>query len=127
MINLKLGKYGVWSKKYLEEYKPFKFSRLVMDGSVMDYLLEFEYHLNGHANLIEFELRERFSAPSENESFVEQIAYINMIQEMVDEFVQFQLDKLYNDFMRYLDYWNENYYRNGVIDDSQIAMGCFEE
>ena len=54
---MKLGKYGVWAKKYLEEYKPFKFSRLVMDGSVMDYLLEFENHLKGYANLIEFELR----------------------------------------------------------------------
>ena len=124
---MKLGKYGVWAKKYLEEYKPFKFSRLVMDGSVMDYLLEFEYHLNGYANLVEFELRERFPAPSENESFVEKVNYIYMIQEMVDEFVQFQLDKLYDDFMRYLDYWNENYYRNGFIDGSQIAMGCFEE
>ena len=124
---MKLGKYGVWAKKYLEEYKPFKFSRLVMDGSVMDYLLEFEYHLNGYANLVEFELRERFPAPSENESFVEHINYIYMIQEMVDEFVQFQLDKLYDDFMRYLDYWNENYYRNGFIDGSQIAMGCFGE
>lgn len=88
MINLKLGKYGVCAKKYLEEYKPFKFSRLVMDGSVMDYLLEFEYHLKGYANLIEFELKEKFPAPYENESFVEQIAYINMIQEMVDEFVK---------------------------------------
>ena len=127
MATLKLGKYGIWAKKYLEEYKPFKFSRLVMDGSVMDYLFEFEYHLKGYANLVEFELRERFPAPSENESFVEQVRYLNMIQQMVDEFVQFQLDKLYDDFIRYLDYWNENYYRNGFIDGSQIAMGCFEE
>ena len=88
MVNLKLGKYGVWAKMYLEEYKPFKFSRLVMDGSIMDYLLEFESHLKGYANLMEFELREKFPAPSENESFVEQIKYINMIQEMVDEFVK---------------------------------------
>ena len=42
-------------------------------------------------------------------------------------FVQSQLDKLYYDFMRYLDYWNEKYYRNGFVDGSQIAMGCFEE
>ena len=84
---MKLGKYGVLAKKYLEEYKPFKFSRLVMDGSVMNYLLEFENHLKGYANLVEFELKERFSAPSENESFVEQVNYIYMIQEMVDEFV----------------------------------------
>ena len=88
MVNLKLGKYDVWAKKYLEEYKPFKFSRLVMDGSVMDYLLEFENHLKSYANLIEFELKERFSAPSENESFVEQVRYVNMIQQMVDEFVK---------------------------------------
>lgn len=88
MVNLKLGKYGVLAKNYLEEYKPFKFSRLVMDGSVMDYLLEFEYHLKGYANLIEFELKEKFPAPSENESFVEQVNYIHMIQEMVDEFVK---------------------------------------
>ena len=79
---MKLGKYGVWAKKYLEEYKPFKFSRLVMD-----YLLEFENHLKGYANLIEFELKERFPTPYENESFVEQVNYIYMIQEMVDEFV----------------------------------------
>ena len=88
MVNLKLGKYGVWAKKYLEEYKPFKFSRLVMDGSVMDYLLEFEYHLKGYANLVEFELEQRFPPPSENGSFVEQVKYLNMIQEMVDEFVK---------------------------------------
>ena len=127
MVKLKLGKYGVWAKKYLEEYKPFKFSRLVMDGSVMDYLLEFEYHLNGYANLVEFELRERFPAPSENESFVEHINYIYMIQEMVDEFVQFQLDKLYDDFMRYLDYWNEKYYRNGFVDGVQLIMECIRK
>ena len=87
MVNLKLCKYGVLAKKYLEEYKPFKFSRLVMDGSVMDYLLEFEYHLNSYSNLVEFELKQKFPAPSENESFVEQVNYIYMIQEMVDEFV----------------------------------------
>lgn len=82
MVNLKLGKYGVWAKKYLEEYKTFKFSRLVMD-----YLLKFEYHLKDYANLIEFELKERFPAPSENESFIDQVNYIYMIQEMVDKFV----------------------------------------
>ena len=88
MANLKLGKYGVLAKKYLEEYKPFKFSRLVMDGSVMDYLLEFEYHLNGYANLVELKLKQKYPSPSEKESFVEQIKYIHMIQEIVNEFVK---------------------------------------
>ena len=85
---MKLGKYGVLAKKYLEEYKPFKFSRLVMDGSIMDYLLEFENHLKGYANLVEIELNQKFPAPSEKESFSEQVRYLSMIQEMVDEFVK---------------------------------------
>ena len=88
MVNLKLGKYGVWAKKYLEEYKPFKFSRLVMDGSVMNYLLEFEYHLKGYANLIEIELKQKYPMPDDKDSFMEQVKYLNMIQEMVDEFMK---------------------------------------
>ena len=87
MANLKLGKYGVWAKKYLKEYKPFKFSRLVMDGSIMDYLLDFENHLKGYANLVEIELKEKYPAPADKDSFIEQVRYLNMIQEMVDEFV----------------------------------------
>ena len=54
----------------------------------MDYLLAFENHLKGYANLVEIELKEKYSAPSKKESFVEQVKYINMIQEMVDEFVK---------------------------------------
>lgn len=87
-MELKLGKYGILAKKYLEEYKPFKFSCLVMDGSIMDYLLDFENHLKGYANLVEIELKEKYPSPSEKESFIEQVKYINMIQEMVDEFVK---------------------------------------
>lgn len=84
---MKLGKYGILAKKYLEEYKPFKFSCLIMNGTVMDYLLDFENHLRGYANLIEIELKQRYLVSSEKESFIEQIKYLNMFQEMVDEFV----------------------------------------
>lgn len=84
---MKLNRYGKLAKKYLEEYKPFKFQQLTMNGTIMDYLCNFENHLKGYANLIEFELKERFPVPSENESFVEQVKYLNMIQQMVDEFV----------------------------------------
>lgn len=54
----------------------------------MNYLLDFENRLKGYTNLVEFELREIFPAPSENESFVEQVGYLNMIQEMVNELVK---------------------------------------
>ncbi len=43
------------------------------------------------------------------------------------QFVQSQLDKLYDDFMMYLDYWNEKYYRNGFCDGVQLIGGCFGE
>jgi hypothetical protein len=50
--------------------------------------------LKGYANLIELELKQKYPAPSANESFVEQIKYINMIQEMVDEFVKEEIKLL---------------------------------
>ena len=42
------------------------------------------------------------------------------------QFVQSQLDKLYDDFMMYLDYWNEKYYRNGFCDGMQLIGGSFD-
>jgi len=42
------------------------------------------------------------------------------------QFVQSQLDKLYDDFMMYLDYWNEKYYRNGFCDVVQFIGGSFD-
>lgn len=42
-------------------------------------------------------------------------------------FVQKQLNILDDNFLDYLGYWNEKYYRNGFVDGVQIVMGCFEE
>ena len=46
---------------------------------------------------------------------------------VVKEYVQKQLDQLDKNFMDYLYYWNEKYYRNGFVDGSQLIIGCFEE
>lgn len=43
------------------------------------------------------------------------------------KYVQKQLNKLDDNFLDYLGYWNEKYYRNGFVDGSQLVMGCFEE
>ena len=43
------------------------------------------------------------------------------------QFVQSQLDKLYDDFIMYLDYWNEKYYRNGFVDDFQLILGILNK
>lgn len=42
-------------------------------------------------------------------------------------YAQKQLNVLDDNFLDYLEYWNEKYYRNGFVDGSQIAIGCFEE
>ena len=43
------------------------------------------------------------------------------------KYVQKQLDKIDQNYMDYLCYWNEKYYRNGFVDGSQLVMGCFDE
>ena len=43
------------------------------------------------------------------------------------KYVQKQLDKIDQNYMNYLCYWNEKYSRNGFVDGSQLVMGCFNE
>ena len=42
------------------------------------------------------------------------------------KYVKKQLEILDKNFMDYLSYWNEKYYRNGFVDGVQIIGGCFE-
>ena len=42
---MSLRKYGIILKKYLKEIKPLKYSKLTIDGDLMDYLLEEEKYL----------------------------------------------------------------------------------
>ena len=43
------------------------------------------------------------------------------------KYVEKQLNKLDNNFLDYIAYWNEKYYRNGFVDGSQLVMGCFDD
>jgi len=43
------------------------------------------------------------------------------------DFVRKQLNILDDNFLDYLGYWNEKYYRNGFCDGVQLIIGCFEE
>ena len=43
------------------------------------------------------------------------------------KYVQKQLEILDDNFLDYLGYWNEKYYKNGFVDGSQLVMGSFEE
>ena len=61
--------------------------------------------------------------------------YIDEISEKIlknvpkknQKFVKKQLDKLDRNFLDYLCYWNEKYYRNGFVDGARVIMGCLEE
>ena len=41
------------------------------------------------------------------------------------KYVEKQLNELEKNFMAYLSYWNEKYYRNGFVDGVQLAIICF--
>ena len=43
------------------------------------------------------------------------------------KYIQKQLDLIYDEFMNYIIYINEKYYRNGFVDGVQMIMGCFEK
>jgi len=51
----------------------------------------------------------------------------NNVPKQNKKYVQKQLDQLDKNFMDYLCYWNEKYYRNGFVDGSQLVMGCLNE
>ena len=42
------------------------------------------------------------------------------------QFVRKQLEKLDDNFMDYICYWEEKYYRNGFCDGVEIVSGCLE-
>lgn len=43
------------------------------------------------------------------------------------KYVEKQLGFLDENFMDYIDYWNEKYYRNGFCDGVQLIRGCFDK
>ena len=43
------------------------------------------------------------------------------------KYVEKQLGFLDENFMDYIDYWNEKYYRNGFVDGIQLIIGCCKE
>ena len=56
--------------------------------------------------------------------------YANVLKNVPNankKYVEKQLNELERNFIAYLSYWNEKYYRNGFVDGSQLAMGCFRE
>ncbi|MCI9038396.1 MAG: hypothetical protein HFJ29_00710 [Clostridia bacterium] len=49
------------------------------------------------------------------------------VSEENKKYVQVQLDQIYDNFIDYLGYWNEKYYRNGFCDGVQFIFGCCKD
>ena len=47
------------------------------------------------------------------------------VPEQNKKYVKKQLDLLDENFMDYICYWNEKYYRNGFCDGVELIGGCF--
>lgn len=52
---------------------------------------------------------------------------LNSIPKQNRAFVQKQLNVLDDNFMDYIGYWNEKYYRNGFVDGVQLIGRCIEK
>lgn len=48
------------------------------------------------------------------------------VPEQNKKYVRKQLDQLDENFMDYIDYWNEKYYRNGFCDGVNLICGCLK-
>lgn len=88
-----LKRYGMLLKKCLKELNPIKYSRLTIDGSLMDFLYDEEKYLYKYADMVKLFLKEKFPEPKTHE-FIVMAQYNNMIDNMVEEYVRNEIMKI---------------------------------
>lgn len=61
-----------------------------------------------------------------NKLFIDEIyeKVLKNVPQQNKKYVEKQLNELEKNFMDYLSYWNEKYYRNGFVDGMQIIENC---
>lgn len=90
---MSLRKYGIILKKYLKEIKPLKYSKLTIDGDLIDYLLEEEKYLYKFADMVKLYLKDTYQEPKTHE-FIVMAKYNQMIDSMVEEYVRNEIMKI---------------------------------
>ena len=90
---MSLRKYGIILKKYLKELKPLKYSKLTIDGSLMDFLYDEEKYLYKYADIVRLFLKHQPPEPKTHE-FIVMAQYNNMINNMVEEYVRNEIMKI---------------------------------
>ena len=88
-----LKRYGMLLKKYLKELNPIKYSRLTIDGSLMDFLYDEEKYLYKYADMVRLYLKNTYPEPKTHE-FIVIAQYNNMIDNMVEEYVRNEIMKI---------------------------------
>ena len=81
---MELNKYGKLAEKHLKANKPEFYDRLVKDNNLESFLEDIQKHLNNYANLVEFELREKYPFPNNNE-LNEIVSYIKTMRIKVEK------------------------------------------
>lgn len=90
---MSLRRYGILLKKYLQDTKPIKYNSLIIDGSLMDFLLDKEMYLYDFAENIRLHLRDTYPQPNTH-GFVVMARYTNLIDSMMEEFVRDEIMRI---------------------------------
>lgn len=90
---MRLNRYGIHAKKYLKEHLPIKYNRLILNSSLMDYLLQIQKYLYDYENIIRLYLKDTYPEPKTNE-FIVMARYNNMIDSIVDEYVMKEIEEI---------------------------------
>ena len=88
-----LKRYGMLLKKYLKELNPMKYSRLTIDGSLINFLYDEEKYLYKFADMVRLYLKNTYPEPKTHE-FIVMAQYNNMIDNMVEEYVRNEIMKI---------------------------------
>lgn len=87
-----LKKYGMLLKKYLKKLNSMEYSKLTIDGSLMDFLYDEEKYLCKYADMVRLFLKYQHPEPKTHE-FIVMTQYNNMIDNIVEKYVR-------NEFMK---------------------------
>ncbi len=90
---MELEKYGMLLKKYLKELNPMKYNKLIIDGTLMDFLYDEEKYLYKFADMVRLYLKDTYPEPKTHE-FIVMVKYNQMIDSMVEEFVRNEITKI---------------------------------
>ena len=84
---MKLSKYGIKIKQFMEEVYPVRYNELIIDGTIMEKLLEREKEIIKQKHIIQKQLQEKYPQPTTNE-FIVVAKYNQMIENLVEELLQ---------------------------------------